>query len=162
MTRDYDELARGPWGGGDRQSRMQQVVDRLWPTLSTRGVSWLGFYLEQPDEPEDRRLVLGPHRDSPACSPIGLHGVCGQAIRTGLTRIVEDVKTLGDQYVACDPRDQSEIVIPLAREGADGGAVLDLDSRETASFGPHDDRGLRRVLEAAGLEPVGPLEHQGE
>ncbi len=70
---------------------MQSVVDALWDGLSGHGVSWVGFYTEQADASADERLVLGPFRDKPACSPIGLHGVCGQALRSKKPRIVRDV-----------------------------------------------------------------------
>ena len=82
-TRNYDEVARSLRrldATGSREERMTAVVDALWSVLEGRGVSWLGFYLDVPDAEDHARLVLGPHRDSPACSPIGLHGVCGQAL----------------------------------------------------------------------------------
>ncbi len=130
---------------------MTAVADVLWEALSATGVSWVGFYIDHPDEPGDRRLVLGPHRDRPACSPIGLHGVCGQALVQRRCRIVDDVTALGDAYVACDPLDRSEIVVPLGAGDAAPWGVLDLDSREVAAFGADDETGLRDVLRAAGL-----------
>ncbi|MHC5022340.1 MAG: GAF domain-containing protein [Planctomycetota bacterium] len=150
----YDTLAHADWPTGHEPARMQSVVDALWNGLHEHGVSWVGFYLERADAPDDARLVLGPCRDSPACSPIGLHGVCGQALTSGRTRIVRDVAALGEDYVACDPRDRSEIVIPL--EGDDGAvrSVLDLDSHEIGAFDEQDDDGLRRVLRAAGFTPA--------
>ena len=130
---------------------MQAVVDDLWSALSDAGVSWVGFYLDRPDEPDDSRLVLGPHRDAPACSPIGLHGACGMALRERRDVIIEDVSALGEDYIACDPRDRSEIVIPLTDDTGGVWAVLDLDSRDLGAFDETDAAGLRRVLEAAGL-----------
>ena len=131
---------------------MRQVVDALWASLHRSGVSWLGFYIDHPDQPDDRRMMLGPCRDKPACSPIGLHGVCGQALLSKQTRIVRDVAELGANYVACDPRDRSEIVVPLIDEHEQCWAVLDLDSHEIGAFDESDDRGLREVLRAAGLK----------
>ena len=114
-------------------------------------MSWVGFYLDQPDQVDDQRLVLGAFRDKPACSPIGLHGVCGQALRFRTTRIVPDVRELGGDYIACDPADLAEIVIPLL--DADGACwgVLDLDSRRLAAFDEADEAGLKQVLAAADL-----------
>jgi putative methionine-R-sulfoxide reductase with GAF domain len=149
--RDYAAMAAGPWSDGPLEQRMEQALERLWPGLRDLGVSWIGFYLERPEEPEDRCLELGPHRDRPACSPIGLHGVCGQALIAGQTRIVRDVQALGDAYIACDPRDRSEIVIPLPARPGEPRSVLDADSWEVDAFDRRDDQGLRRVLEAAGL-----------
>lgn len=151
VSRDYDRLveqlaAERP--DRDRLLRMERFIELSWPLLRETGVSWAGFYIEEPDAPADRRLVLGPHRDRPACSPIGLHGVCGQALVSS-PRIVDDVRALGPDYIACDPRDRSEIVVALPDEG--GRAVLDVDSRELAAFDDADAEGLERALRAAGL-----------
>ncbi len=149
--RDYDLIAGALSPGGSREQRTQAVVDGLWSSLRAKGVSWVGFYLDRPDEPQDRRLVLGPCRDKPACSPIGLHGVCGQALRFRTARIVDDVRELGDEYIPCDPRDRSEIAIPLIDERSVCWGVLDLDSRQLGGFDDSDETGLRKVLRAAGL-----------
>lgn len=130
---------------------MQSVVDVLWSALKTAGVSWVGFYIDQLDQPEDRRLVLGPCRDKPACSPIGLHGACGRALTSRSVLVVRDVKDLGDNYIACDPRDRSEVVVPLLKDDGECWGVLDLDSWEAAAFSERDAEGLRLVLTTAGL-----------
>ena len=127
------------------------VVDALWDSLRDAGVTWVGFYVYRPD---DEQLELGPYRDQPACTPIGVHGVCGQALRFRKARIVPDVTELGDDYVACDPRDRSEIVVPLIDDSGACWGVLDLDSREVSAFDETDERGLCEVLRAAGLGPV--------
>ncbi len=145
--RPYELLARQVSAQGERAERMQAVVEVLWRGLKDTGVSWVGFYLAVgPDE-----LVLGPSRDKPACSPIGLHGVCGQAFTQGQPRVVEDVRTLGPNYVACDPRDKSEVVIPLFDANGTCWGVLDLDSHEVGAFDGQDVAGLQQVLTAAGL-----------
>jgi putative methionine-R-sulfoxide reductase with GAF domain len=131
----------------DRTGRMQAVVDALWERLSATGLSWVGFYTHA----GGAELVLGPRRDKPACSPIGLHGVCGQAFVQRRAIVVRDVRALGSNYIACDPRDRSELVVPLlARDGSCWG-VLDVDSWDVGAFGDHDTAGLERVLQAAGL-----------
>lgn len=152
--RPYDELAKRVSNTGDIEARMRCFVDVLWELTHDKGVSWAGFYLDNPDQPDDRRMTLGPCRNKPACSPIGVHGVCGQSLLTGKTRIVHDVKDLGENYVACDPRDASEIVIPLVDEHGKVFAVLDLDSHEVGAFDDADDAGLRSALIAAGFTPV--------
>ena len=149
--RDYESVASRLSPDGSREQRMQAVSDALWEALKDRGVSWVGFYFDQPDEPDEERLVLGPHRDKPACSPLALHGVCGQAVRFGATRIVEDVRELRADYIACDPNDRSEIVIPLIDEHGHCWAVLDLDSWDVCAFDEDDEAGLKHVLKAAGL-----------
>ena len=147
MNRPYEEIAKTVSRAGDRRSRMQSVVDVLWEALKDRGVSWVGFYChEQGDE-----LVLGPLRNTPACSPIGLHGVCGRSFLRREAIVVRDVRELGEDYVACDARDLSEVVVPLLEQDGSCRAVLDLDSRELGAFGEDDVIGLERVLRAAGL-----------
>ncbi|HNQ24807.1 MAG TPA: GAF domain-containing protein [Phycisphaerae bacterium] len=149
-ARPYAEIARPLTGlTGSTTQRMQAVADALWEHLSVTGVSWVGFYLyEGGDE-----LVLGPHRDKPACSPIGLHGVCGQAFAGRRPIVVRDVAELGDHYIACDPRDRSEVVVPLFDAAARCGAVLDLDSHNPGAFDLADVSGLQQVLHVAGLSP---------
>lgn len=127
---------------------MQSVVDALWGGLHDAGVSWVGFYMM---DAAAGQMILGPRRDKPACSPIGLHGVCGQCCRGGLAIVVRDVRELGDNYVACDPRDRSEVVIPLFDDGDGCWGVLDLDSHEVGAFDDRDVAGLERVLNRAGF-----------
>lgn len=139
--------------------RLVPLCDALWDALAPVGLSWIGFYLENPERPAadgrqaalaDGELLLAARRDKPACSPIGLHGVCGQSFLEGRVRLVEDVALLGPNYIACDPRDRSEVVVPVFRAGRRWG-VLDADSHEQACFGASDIAGLVRTLRAAGL-----------
>lgn len=147
VMRDYDGLESAAPRAGGRAARMQAVVDLLWDALHPTGVSWVGFYLHEGRD----ELVLGPRRDKPACSPIGMHGACGQAFRGGSPLVVADVDELGDNYVACDPRDRSEVVIPLFDPDGRCRGVLDLDSFDVGSFSHEDAEGLTRVLLAARL-----------
>ena len=122
---------------------MRAFVDTLWNELSTLGVSWVGFYLpERQDE-----LVLGPSRNKPACSPIGLHGACGRAFRDRRPLVVRDVANLGESYVACDPRDISEEVIPVLEPDGSCWGVLDLDSFDTDAFDQSDVDGLLKLIQ---------------
>ncbi len=130
---------------------LQEVVDVAWDALANTGVSWIGFYRYRVEQGD---LVLEACRDRPACSPIGLHGVCGQAHLSQRTRLVDDVAVLGEDYVACDPADRSEMVVPCRRDLPDGTVdhlVLDLDSTECKAFSDMDDRAIRRYLELVGL-----------
>lgn len=136
------------------------LCDALWDALSAKGLSWVGFYLADlraDGSPAGAsggaavgEMILAARRDKPACSPIGLRGVCGQGFLEQRIRLVEDVALLGDGYIACDPRDRSEIVVPIYRNGTIWG-VLDADSHELACFGQSDIQGLASVLRAAGL-----------
>lgn len=138
---------------GDRARRMREAADVLWRFLKDHGVSWVGFYTHAEGSDE---LRLGPSRDKPACDPIGLHGACGQAVRKKRPLIVNDVRNLGTAYVCCDPRDLSELVIPLFDENGRCYAVLDLDSFERSAFGEHDVINLRRLMESTGISWPAP------
>lgn len=156
-TRDYSELAASLIATGSRDDRMNAVVDALWESFGNhQPLSWVGFYLDQPDQPNELRLVLGPCRDKPACSPIGLHGVCGQALTGREAKIIRDVSELGEHYIACDPRDRSEIVLPMFDHAGICWGVLDIDSWEVGAFSESDAKGLKAVLIAADLT-VPPL-----
>jgi len=147
MNRPYEVIRAGLVVTGDRQQRMRALVDALWEGLSAHGVSWVGFYLHEGDD----ELVLGPSRDKPACSPIGLHGACGRAFIEKRPLVVRDVADLGKNYVACDPRDRSELVIPLFEPDGRCWGVLDLDSFDTGSFDQADVDGLLVLLRAGEL-----------
>ncbi len=153
-TAFYDpQSASEPQEASDATLRI--IADALWETLRNKGVSWVGFYRFHPGAPHESAMTLGPSRNTPACSPIGLHGVCGQALTSRSIRIIHDVADLGEAYVACDPRDKSEIVLPCQAGASDHDApcwgVLDLDSHEVGAFDESDAQGLIKVLNAAGV-----------
>lgn len=151
MSRPYAAISKRLTAEGDAAARMQRVVDALWADCSQSGVSWVGFYL--PDGAD--ALVLGPRRDKPACSPIGMHGACGRAFLSGAPLVVRDVAELGANYIACDPRDRSEVVVPLVDAAGRVTGVLDLDSHDAGAFDAADVAGLQAVLRAAGLTVAG-------
>lgn len=149
--RDYDAVPLP--SRGTREERMQAVADALWGAFGDRGYSWVGFYTKAPGAQE---MILGPRRDKPACSPIGLHGMCGYAWRERRCVIVPDVRAMGENYVACDPRDMAEVVVPLlAKDGVCWG-VLDADSYHVGEFTARDALALASLVERAGLSaPLG-------
>ena len=129
---------------------MQGFVDSAWGALARTGVSWIGFYVDMPGAPDSERLTLGPRRDTPACSPIGLHGACGRCLTAGAPLVVHDVRDLGANYIACDPRDRSELVVPCVRGGSVWG-VLDADSHDIGCFSDADAAAAIAALRAWGL-----------
>ena len=147
----------------DRTVRMRTIADSLWDALHTRGLSWIGFYEiagpknDHAIEPGSA-MLLGPHRDKPACSPIGLHGACGRAWFERTTLVVSDIEHLGEGYVACDPRDVAELVIPCLDEDGSCWGVLDADSFERGCFDALDAAEIWEVLSAAGLTTGTPPE----
>ncbi|ARK26248.1 GAF domain-containing protein [Sporosarcina sp. P37] len=104
-------------------------------------INWVGFYLMDGDE-----LVLGPFQGLPACIriPIG-RGVCGTVAQTKEGLVVADVNAFPG-HIACDAASQSEIVVPLIKDGEVFG-VLDIDSPELDRFTEDDLAGLTQVAE---------------
>ena len=104
---------------------------------------WTGFYLVDGD-----RLVLGPFQGPVACYRIRRgRGVCGTAWDRNETIIVPDV----DQFpghIACSSESRSEIVVPLRNADSNVVAVLDIDSRELATFDETDQYYLELVAQA--------------
>jgi GAF domain-containing protein len=108
---------------------------------SLNDVNWVGFYFLR-----ESRLVLGPFQGKPACMRIPLgKGVCGTAAERRETVVVEDVHKFPG-HIACDAASNSEIVVPLIKNGELIG-VLDIDSPRTGRFGDEDRRGLESVAQ---------------
>ena len=133
---------------GNRKRRMREVSDVLWRFFKDHGVSWVGFYEKDPDT---EQMILGPSRDKPACSPIELHGACGMSWSKKRPIIVNDVHNLGENYIACDPKDRSEVVIPLFNDDGSCYGVLDVDSFDRSAFGEHDVIQLRKLMESTAI-----------
>jgi len=138
-------------GTTDRAESMQRFVECAWRELASTGVSWLGFYVADANAPESERLTLAAREPKPACSPIGIHGACGQCLVSAQPLVVRDVADLGAGYIACDPRDRSEVVVPCVDVDGRAWAVLDLDSHELAAFSAADAEQLAALLRVAGL-----------
>ncbi|MDP4104950.1 MAG: GAF domain-containing protein [Bacillota bacterium] len=112
---------------------LNQFLDRI---------NWVGFYLME----NDSELVLGPFQGLPACIRIPLgKGVCGTAALKKETVRVDDVNSFPG-HIACDAASQSEIVIPLVKDGKLLG-VLDIDSPETCRFDELDQQKLEEFAE---------------
>jgi len=91
-----------------------------------------GFYLFDGNE-----LILGPFQGGVSCVRIALgKGVCGESAASRQTVIVGDVKTYPN-YISCDSRAKSEIVVPMVKKGQLLG-VLDLDSSEIDDYDAMD------------------------
>ena len=102
-------------------------------------LNWAGFYLVKNGE-----LVLGPFQGKVACVriPFG-RGVCGAAATTLQTQRVEDVHAFAG-HIACDSASNSELVVPLIKEGELIG-VLDLDSPLIGRFSAVDQAGIEAL-----------------
>ena len=102
-------------------------------------INWVGFYLK-----DSSRLILGPFQGKVACTviPIG-KGVCGTAAKSEKTVIVPNVH-LFDGHIACDSASNSEIVVPIFKNGELFG-VLDIDSPCYERFSDEDGVGLENI-----------------
>lgn len=95
---------------------------------------WTGFYLTDPND--NKMLILGPYvgdETDHTRIPFG-KGICGQAAETLETFVVQDVKS-ADNYLACSIHVQSEIVVPILKDGALFGE-LDIDSHTKNAISP--------------------------
>jgi GAF domain-containing protein len=106
----------------------------------TMGFWWTGFYRVKGDE-----LVLGPFQGPVACMhiPFG-RGVCGTAWQRRETIVVPDVEQFPG-HIACSSLSRSEIVVPLFDKSGTVFAVLDIDSKELATFDEIDQKYLEKI-----------------
>lgn len=103
-------------------------------------LNWAGFYLMR-----DGELVLGPFQGKTACMriPVG-KGVCGTAVKEDRVIRVDDVH-LFKGHIACDCASNSEIVLPVRKNGQIIG-VLDIDSPVLSRFSQEDEEGLKLIV----------------
>ncbi|MCE8021202.1 GAF domain-containing protein [Halomonas sp. MCCC 1A11036] len=135
LTRQLEALLDGrDWLTNTAQTCaliMQQVPE----------LNWAGFYLQR--QPE--LLTLGPFQGKPACNPIPFDkGVCGAAARNRQTQRIDDVHAIAD-HIVCDAASNSELVVPILRQGALWG-VLDLDSPRRGRFDEADQAGIEALV----------------
>lgn len=108
---------------------------------SLEGLNWAGFYIMR-----DEALVLGPFIGKPACTRIALDkGVCGAAATQRKILVVPDVHQFPG-HIACDGDTNSEIVLPLYKNGEVFG-VLDIDSPLLNRFTDIDEEYLTKIAE---------------
>ena len=126
-------------GETDAIANMANVAAVLFETLPD--LNWVGFYRNVGGE-----LVLGPFQGRPACIriPFGT-GVCGVAAETRKVQRVDDVHAF-ESHIACDSASNSEIVVPLIRDGELLG-VLDIDSPKVGRFSAEDELGVVKLAE---------------
>ena len=120
----------------DTIANMANIAAALHETF---GFWWTGFYRVEGNE-----LVLGPFQGPIACTriPFG-RGVCGTAWQRGETIIVPNVHEFPG-HIACSSASNSEIVVPIRQNGQII-AVLDIDSREFATFDETDRCYLEKI-----------------
>ena len=140
MYRDLASALEGlVVGEPDAIANMANATALIYETLPD--VNWVGFYRNIGGE-----LVLGPFQGRPACIRMTFdQGVCGAAAKSRQVQRVEDVHSFAG-HIACDSASNSEIVVPLIRDGEVIG-VLDIDSPKRARFTQEDETGVVKLAE---------------
>jgi L-methionine (R)-S-oxide reductase len=116
---------------------MSTIVSRLQERLPH--FDWVGFYMIEKGRPgEDPMLVLGPYvgAETPHKRIPLNQGICGAAVSTGQTVVVDDVNS-DPRYLACSIETRSEVVAPVFVKGSAVGE-LDIDSHTPAAFTDED------------------------
>lgn len=140
-TKKYQELYKQLQsllsGEDDQIANMANMSALIHETF---GFWWTGFYIVKGEQ-----LVLGPFQGPVACTriPYG-KGVCGTAWQRQETIVVPDVEEFPG-HIACSSLSRSEIVVPIFR-GSSVYAVLDIDSKELATFDDMDKEWLEKTV----------------
>ena len=135
-------------GERDMVAVMANVAAAIHETM---GFFWTGFYRVMPKDSSDgsgQELVLGPFQGPVACMhiPFG-RGVCGTAWQRKETIVVPDVEQFPG-HIACSSLSRSEIVVPLFSKDGEVTAVLDIDSKDLATFDEIDKKYLEELVKA--------------
>ena len=140
-TEFYRDLAAQLTGLlGDERDRIANAANMsAFLFMTVPDLNWAGFYFMQNGE-----LIVGPFQGKPACVRIAVgEGVCGAAVAERRTILVEDVHAFPG-HIACDAGSESELVVPLVKNGEIIG-VLDLDSPRLARFDAEDQAGMEKL-----------------
>lgn len=134
----YKQLASLLEGESDQIANMANMAALIHETF---GFWWTGFYVVKGEQ-----LVLGPFQGPIACTriPYG-KGVCGTSWQRQETIVVPDVHEFPG-HIACSSLSRSEIVVPIFSNN-EVYAVLDIDSKELATFDDTDKEWLEKIVE---------------
>ena len=105
---------------------------------------WVGIYLMRDNED---KLWLHNYVGAPtehAEIEVG-QGVCGTAVAEKKNQVVQDV-TAVDNYLACNPKVKSELVV-LIRAGDEVLGQIDIDSHEKEAFKDEDEQEVQAVAD---------------
>lgn len=117
-----------------------QLANAVALIHETMGFWWTGFYMVKGDV-----LQLGVFQGPVACYNIKKgRGVCGTSWQENRTMVVPDVEQFPG-HIACSSESRSEIVIPLHDGEGNVIAVLDIDSKELATFDDIDAQWLEEI-----------------
>ena len=135
LYKQLDSLLKGE---NDQIANMANMAALIHETF---GFWWTGFYIVKGEQ-----LILGPFQGPIACTriPYG-KGVCGTSWQRQETIVVPDVEEFPG-HIACSSLSRSEIVVPIFSNGSVY-AVLDIDSKELATFDDIDKEWLEKIVE---------------
>jgi len=138
--RIYKQLSELVLKSNNAQARMATIIAVLHNKFEY--FFWTGFYLL-----DEGRMTVNMYQGSVACQILEKDkGVCWAAFNQQKTLVVEDVHQFPG-HIACDSRSNSEIVVPFKNKTGDLLGVLDIDSKDLASFSEVDARWLEKILE---------------
>ena len=139
-SRIYQQLSELVKKRNNTQARMATIIAVLHHKMDY--YFWTGFYLI-----ENGEMTVNMYQGPVACQVLEKNkGVCWAAFNKKETVIVEDVHAFPG-HIACDSRSNSEIVVPFKNQIGEITGVLDIDSKEKASFSETDARWLEKILE---------------
>lgn len=103
---------------------------------------WVGFYMAHDVEPTLHLWAQAGDPTDHTVIPFG-KGICGQVAVSNQIFMVDDVRCQ-DNYIACSIAVQSELVVPMFKNGVNIGQI-DIDSHQLKAFDDHDQAFLQWV-----------------
>jgi len=138
--RIYKQLSELVLKSQNTEARMATIIAVLHHKMEY--YFWTGFYLI-----DDGKMTVSMYQGPVACQILEKDkGVCWAAFNQQKTIVVEDVHLFPD-HIACDSRSNSEIVVPFKNKTGEIIGVLDIDSKDKASFSEVDAKWLEKILE---------------
>src|SRR5271156_5915793 len=146
MTVILSEIRRAASSAPTLESLEQTVVEVLSRDIAQ--YSWTGFYMLDPGDAGT--LLLGPFVGdaTPHVRIPVTQGICGAAVASGETVIVDDVSS-DPRYLSCSINTKSEIVVPIYAHGKIIGEI-DIDSHDPAAFTQADRLFLEEIAQIVG------------
>jgi len=139
-SRLYNQLEELVKKSDNASARMATIIAVLHHKMDY--FFWTGFYLI-----DDGKMTVNMYQGPVACQILEKDkGVCWAAFNKQKTIVVEDVHAFPG-HIACDSRSSSEIVVPLKNTDGQVIGVLDVDSKDKASFSDVDAVWLEKILE---------------
>jgi AhpD family alkylhydroperoxidase len=142
----FDQIVKLIGQESDRDSFSYLIADYL--KCHNRIFDWVGFYWLDPEKKDE--LVLGSFSGAPTEHvriPVG-KGICGMAAQDRNTFVVQDVR-LESNYLSCNQKVRSEIVIPIFKDNIIIGE-LDIDSHTLSPFSEDHKAFLERIAQIVG------------